>query len=48
MDGRDLTYEAAVLEPAPVTVTAGDDGAAFLVLQGRPIGAPVVQPPAQR
>lgn len=43
VDGRELGYEAAVLEPAPVTVTAGDDGAAFLVLQGRPIGAPVVQ-----
>lgn len=43
VDERELGYEAAVLEPAPVTVTAGDDGAAFLVLQGRPIGAPVVQ-----
>ena len=26
-----------------VTVTAGDEGASFLILQGRPIGEPVVQ-----
>ena len=43
VDGQQLGYDAAVLEPEPVTVTAGDDGAAFLILQGRPIGAPVVQ-----
>lgn len=43
VDGQELGYDAAVLEPAAVTVTAGDEGAAFLVLQGRPIGAPVVQ-----
>lgn len=43
VDGQKLGYDAAVLEPAAVTVTAGDEGAAFLVLQGRPIGAPVVQ-----
>lgn len=43
VDDRELGYEAAVLAPESVTVTAGDDGAAFLVLQGRPIGAPVVQ-----
>ncbi len=43
VEGRELGYDAAVLEPSAVTVTAGDDGAAFLVLQGRPIGAPVVQ-----
>lgn len=41
VDGQELGYDAAVLEPA--AVTAGDEGAAFLVLQGRPIGAPVVQ-----
>lgn len=43
VDDRELDYEAAVLEPQAVTVTAGDDGAAFLVLQARPIGAPVEQ-----
>lgn len=43
VDGRELAYEAAVLEPEAVTVTAGTDGASFLILQGRPIGAPVVQ-----
>lgn len=43
VDGRQLGYDAAVLAPESVTVTAGDEGAAFLVLQARPIGAPVVQ-----
>lgn len=43
IDGQEIGYDAAVLAPEPVTVTAGDDGAAFLILQARPIGAPVVQ-----
>lgn len=43
VDDRDLDYEAAVLGPDAVTVTAGDQPVAFLVLQARPIGAPVVQ-----
>ena len=43
VDGQQIGYDAAVLAPEPVTVAAGDDGAAFLVLQARPIGAPVVQ-----
>lgn len=43
VDGQEIGYDAAVLAPEPVTVTAGDDGAAFLILQARPIGAPVVQ-----
>lgn len=42
-DGQRLGYDAAVLAPEAVTVSAGADGAAFLVLQARPIGAPVVQ-----
>ena len=40
---QDLGYDAAVLAPEAVTVTAGEEGAAFLILQARPIGAPVVQ-----
>ncbi|HJC28535.1 MAG TPA: pirin family protein [Candidatus Dietzia intestinipullorum] len=43
VDDRELGYEAAVLEPQAVTVTAGPEGANVLVLQARPIGAPVVQ-----
>ena len=44
VDGTDLTASGAVLDAAAsVTVTAGDEPAAFLMLQGRPIGAPVVQ-----
>src|SRR5699024_5629185 len=39
----ELGYEAAVLEPQAGTVTAGPEGANVLVLQARPIGAPVVQ-----
>lgn len=39
-----LRTEGAVLEAdAPVEVTAGAEGTRFLLLQGRPIGAPVVQ-----
>ncbi|HMT50517.1 pirin family protein [uncultured Dietzia sp.] len=40
---QELGYDAAVLAPEAATVTAGADGAAFLILQARPIGAPVVQ-----
>lgn len=43
VEGQQLGYDAAVLAPHAVTVTAGEGGAAFLVLQARPIGAPVVQ-----
>ena len=43
VDDQQLGYDAAVLAPEAVTVTAGDEGASFLVLQARPIGAPVVQ-----
>lgn len=41
---RRLHAEGAVVEAdAPLGLTAGADGARFLLLQGRPIGAPVVQ-----
>ncbi len=44
VDGRTLRAEGAVVDAgAPLPVTAGAAGARFLVLQGRPIGAPVVQ-----
>ena len=41
VDGQELGYDAAVLAPEAVTVTAGAEGASFLILQARPIGAPV-------
>lgn len=44
VDGEDLVQQAASLRAAePLDVAAGADGAFALVLQGRPIGAPVVQ-----
>jgi len=43
-DGAVLRTQGAVLDAvAPLEVRAGGAGARFLVLQGRPIGAPVVQ-----
>jgi redox-sensitive bicupin YhaK (pirin superfamily) len=42
--GRTLDVQGAVVDPtADVEVAAGPRGARFLLLQGRPIGAPVVQ-----
>jgi redox-sensitive bicupin YhaK (pirin superfamily) len=44
IDARTLTDEGAVLDPSgTVSVTAGAEPARALLLQGRPIGAPVVQ-----
>lgn len=44
IDGRTLTSEGVVIDPAqPLTVTAGAESTRALLLQGRPIGAPVVQ-----
>jgi redox-sensitive bicupin YhaK (pirin superfamily) len=44
VDGRTLVAEGAVVESdSPLPVTAWSKGARLLVLQGRPIGAPVVQ-----
>ncbi len=44
VDGQALQAQGAVVESSePLAVTAGESGARFLVLQGRPIGAPVVQ-----
>lgn len=43
VDGETLTVQGALVDAAtPLIVTAGERPARFLVLQGRPIGAPVV------
>lgn len=44
VDGRPQTNEGVVVDPTrALPVTAGDAPTRFLLLQGRPIGAPVVQ-----
>ena len=44
LDGERVSREAAVVDPAAVTIeAAGEQPTRVLLLQGRPIGAPVVQ-----